>query len=206
MRDKNLDKFEFVLADKKVPLVTLDNKWYLLFDGDLRTFTLTNLEKKLNKLLRRQGQLYNELKEMENAKKTLMDKILENMDADVDDINDSLKVKKLDASKRLINDLNDKMASAEKELEELPEKIDKTNKTLLIEGMRICYNAMKNNKDNIEEINTWIANIRIELKKNVIRKQEMEEETIQMYSYMHDILGFEIVDIFDLYNEAPPIE
>ncbi len=206
MRDKNLEKFESVLADKKIPLVTLDNKWYLLFEGDLRTFTLTNMEKKLNKLLRRQGQLFNEIKDMENAKKTLMDKILESMDADVDEVNGALKTKKLEASKKLINDLNNKIVSSEKELEELPEKINQTNKSLLVEGMRICYYAMKNNKDKIEEINTWIANIRIELKKNVVRKQEMEEETVQMYSYMHDILGFEIVDIFDLYNEAPPIE
>lgn len=206
MKDKSLDKFEVALEDKKVPLVTLDNKWYVLFDGDLRTFTLTTLEKKLNKLLRRQGHLFNELKDLEYAKKTLMDKILENMDATNDNVNGELKVKKLNASKKLINDLNNKIVSSEKELEELPDKIDKINKTLLVEGMRICYNAMKNNKKSIEEINTWIQNVRVELKKNVVRKQEIQEETNQMYSYMHDILGFKIVDIFDMYNEAPPEE
>lgn len=206
MRDKSLDKFEAALANKKVPLVTLDNKWYVLFDGELRTFTLTNLENKLNKLLKRQGQLFNDLKELENAKKTLMDKILENMDPDENNENGILKSKKLDASKKLISDLNHKIADSEKELEELPEKIDKTNKTLLIEGMRICYNAMKTNKKNIEQINAWIEEVRIELKKNVVRKQEIQDETNQMYSYMHDILGFEIVDVFDMYNEAPSKE
>jgi hypothetical protein len=206
VKNKSLDKFEVALEDKKVPLVTLDNKWYVLFDGDLRTFTLTTLEKKLNKLLRRQGHLFNELKDLEYAKKTLMDKILENMDATNDNVNGELKVKKLNASKKLINDLNNKIVSSEKELEELPDKIDKINKTLLVEGMRICYNAMKNNKKSIEEINTWIQNVRVELKKNVVRKQEIQEETNQMYSYMHDILGFKIVDIFDMYNEAPPEE
>jgi chromosome segregation ATPase len=206
MRDKSIERFEVVLADKKVPLVTLDNKWYVLFDGDIRTFTLTNLEKKLNKLLRRQGQLYNELKEMEIAKKTLMDKILENMDINPGNSNSSLKARKLDASSKLINDLNNKIANSEKELEELPLEIDKTNKTLLVEGMRICYHALKTNKKNIEEINKWIENVREELKKNVVKKQEIQDETNQMYSYMHDILGFEIVDIFDMYNEAPSKE
>jgi len=206
MKDKNIDKFEAALADKKVPLVTLDNKWYQLFDGELRTMTLTSLENKLNKLVKRQGQLYNELKEMENAKKTLMDKILENMDPDIDNSSGILKGKKLDASTKLINELNHKMAAGEKELDELPDKIDKMNKTLLIEGMRICYHALRTNKKNIENIEAWIASVREELKKNVVRKQQIEEENIQIYSYMHDILGFEIVYIFDMYDEVPPIE
>lgn len=202
MKDKNSYKFEEALKNKKVPLVTLDNKWYLLFDSNLRTFTMTNLEKKLNKLLRRQGQLYNELKEMENAKKTLMDKILENMDADEDSVNGDLKNKKLGASSKLINDLNNKIVSREKELEELPNLIDQVNKSLLIEGMRVSYNAMKINKKNIEEIDAWIEDVRMELKNNVVKKQEIQEETNQIYSYMHDILGFEILDIFDMYDEA----
>ncbi|MFA9377355.1 MAG: hypothetical protein ACERKZ_11455 [Lachnotalea sp.] len=206
MKDKSLVKFEAALEGKKVPLVTLDNKWYILFESNLRTSALTNLEEKLNKLLRRQGHLFHEIKEMENAKQTLLDKILENMDTSSDDMHGGIKNKKLMASKKLINELNVKIANSEKELEDLPEIINKVNKTLLVEGMRICYNAMKINKQNIEEINTWIENIRVELKKNVVRKQEIQEETNQMYSYMHDILGFKIVDVFDLYNEAPSQE
>jgi predicted RNase H-like nuclease (RuvC/YqgF family) len=206
VRDKNSDKFEAALEGKKVPLVTLDNKWYTLFDGNLKTFTMTNLEKKLNKLLGRQGQLYHELKEMEAAKQKLIDKILENMDAAEDEINGNFKSKKLSASQKLIRDLNNKIVNSEKELEELPDLIDKTNKMLLIEGMRICYNTMRSNKKSIEEIDAWIESVRIELKKTVIRKQEIQEESNQMYSYMHDILGFEIVDLFDMYNEALPKE
>jgi predicted RNase H-like nuclease (RuvC/YqgF family) len=206
MKDKNIDKFEAALLDKKVPLVILDNKWHQLFQGELRTLTLTNLENKLNKLLRRQGQLYNELKEMESAKKTLMDKILENMNPEADKPSGILKGKKLDASRRLITDLNQKLSAGEKELEELPIKIDDVNKMLLIEGMRICYKALRDNKQSIKQIDAWIYSVREELKKNVVKKQQIEEENIQMYSYMHDILGFEIVDIFDMYDEAPPVE
>lgn len=206
MREKNLDRFETALNDKKIPLVTLDQKWYLLFDKNLRTFTLTNLEKKLNKLLRRQGQLYNDLKEMENAKKTLMDKILENMDPNEDEADGDFKIKKLDASQRLIKDLNTKIISGEQELKNLPGEIDRVNKRLLIEGMSICYDAMKANKKNIEAINKWIEDVRKELKNNVVKKQEIQDETNQIYSYMHDILGFEVLDVFDLYHDEAPSE
>ncbi|PXV95771.1 hypothetical protein C8E03_101401 [Lachnotalea glycerini] len=206
MKEKNLDKFERALEGKKVPIVTLDNKWYLLFDNNLKTFTMNSLEKKLNKLLGRQGQLYNDLKEMEAAKKTLMDKILENMNPNEDEVYGNVKNKKLDASQKLIRDLNSKMIDSEKELEELPNTIDTVNKMLLIEGMRICYNTMKDNKLKLTEIDEWIEKVRMQLKENVIRKQEIQDESNLMYSYMHDILGFEIVDLFDMYNEALPEE
>lgn len=207
VKDKNLDRFEQALKDKKIPIVTLDHKWYELFNNNLRTFTLTNLEKKLNKLIKRQGQLYNDLKEMEKAKKTLMDKILENMDPDETKVDKELKIKKLEASKKLIKDLNSKIENGEKELDELPNEIDRVNKRLLIEGMKICYDAMKVNQKNIERINEWIEGVRIELKNNVVKKQEIQDETNQIYSYMHDIFGFEVLDVFDLYhNEAPSEE
>ena len=53
----------------------------------------------------------------------------------------------------------------------------------------------------IEKIAEWIAKIRIELKKNVIRKQEREWLNQEMYAYMHDIFGPEVIEIFDMtYN------
>ncbi|WP_099467994.1 coiled-coil domain-containing protein [Konateibacter massiliensis] len=205
-RERNLEKFEEALKGKKVPLVTLDNKWYELFDKELRTFTMTSLEKKLNKLIRRQGQLYNELKEMESAKKTLMDKILENMDPNEDESISDLKNKKLDASQKLIKDLNNKITSGEQELEQLPIEIDMVNRTLLIEGMRVCYNAMKEDKKHIEAIDAWIEDVREKLKENVGMKQDIKDEINRIYSYMHDILGFEVLNVFDLYHEEAPTE
>ena len=41
--------------------------------------------------------------------------------------------------------------------------------------------------------------MRDELKRMVIEKQEMEEENARIYSYMHDILGSEVIELFDQY-------
>ena len=49
-----------------------------------------------------------------------------------------------------------------------------------------------------EEIGKWIDEFRIELKKNVVRKQDREMENHRLYSYMHDIFGTEVIDIFDM--------
>ena len=67
--------------------------------------------------------------------------------------------------------------------------------------MDICYKAMAENTEEILRISDWITKVRIELKKNVIRKQEKEWLNQEMYAYMHDIFGPEVIEIFDMaYN------
>ena len=43
-----------------------------------------------------------------------------------------------------------------------------------------------------------ISKVRIELKKNVIRLHETEMENYNLYSYMHQIFGPEVIEIFDV--------
>ena len=51
---------------------------------------------------------------------------------------------------------------------------------------------------NQKEIDDWIANIRVELKKNVIRKQNRDINNREIYSYLHDIFGAEVLDLLIL--------
>ena len=60
---------------------------------------------------------------------------------------------------------------------------------------------MQENTEEIEKIARWVAEIRIELKKQLVRKQEMEQKNHEIYSYMHDVFGAEVVNLFDMrYN------
>ena len=50
--------------------------------------------------------------------------------------------------------------------------------------------------------NTWdFGPVGVELKKNIIKKQKREINNRQIYSYMHDIFGVDILNIFDLRQE-----
>ena len=40
--------------------------------------------------------------------------------------------------------------------------------------------------------------MRIELKKNVVRKQQKELYNQELYTYMHDIFGPDVMELFDL--------
>ena len=84
---------------------------------------------------------------------------------------------------------------------ELPRSIEEVNRELMIHTMELCYDKLSANTDEIEEIANWIHNIRIELKKNLIKKQEKEFYNAELYSFMHDIFGPDVVELFDMRYE-----
>ena len=192
------EQFELSLRGKDVPALTLDQKWYHLL-GKVGDEDIRGLEKKLNELLKRQGKINTETREIKKVKRRLMDEIVSLMDEHQGGSDDA--ESKITENKRLLKECNDKLDSYEDEMIELPRMIDSVNKELLCITMEHCYETMQENTDDIEELEDWIRNIRIELKKNLIRKQEKEAKNHEIYKYMHDIFGADVVDLFDMrYN------
>ena len=105
---------------------------------------------------------------------------------------------KIEENKRLINECNDKIKIYQDEALDYPVRIETVNAELMIETMKVCYENMRLNEHHINSIGKWIADVRVELKKNVVRKQEMEIANQEIYSYMHDIFGADVIDIFDM--------
>lgn len=193
---KSEEKYMTALAGKKIAAVTLDHKWHQLFTRVEKTRRITEKEQELNDLLRRQGKCTTETKSIRKLKKKMMDEIVAMMEKQ-----DAASIKKTEDNKRLINECNEKMEQYQDELLELPKMIDEVNKELMAETMRICYENMHANEKDIKEIADWIAEVRVELKKNVVRKQEMEIANQEIYSFLHDIFGSDVIDLFDMkYN------
>ncbi|MBQ7588599.1 MAG: hypothetical protein IJT37_11315 [Lachnospiraceae bacterium] len=190
------EKFKAALADKHIPVLILDNKWHKLFKRSGTTPQIEELEKELTALLKRQGKLNSEIKNIKKLKGELMQNIVSSMDG-----TDDKSEKKVSESKRLINESNEKMEAYEDELLELPREIDRVNRELMIQSMALCYDQLSENTDEIEEIADWIHKIRIELKKNIIKKQEKEFLNAELYTYMHDIFGPDVMEIFDMRYE-----
>ncbi|MDE6890317.1 MAG: hypothetical protein K2P50_00790, partial [Lachnospiraceae bacterium] len=86
----------------------------------------------------------------------------------------------------------------EDELLTLPREIDEVNLDLMMATMDVCYDRLKENETEIAEIARWAAQIKEELKEKLVRKQEMESMNQSLYSYMHDIFGVDVIDIFDM--------
>ena len=188
------------LKEKKIPILTLDNKWHRLFTQTNPNKTILRLEEELNDLLKKQGKATTESKDIKRLKKKLMQEIVENAEGTAEG-NNQKALKKLEDNKRLINECNERLAMYEDQLIELPGEIDRVNRELMLQTMDICYDTLKANEAEIEETAKWVAAIRVELKKRLIRKQEMELMNQELYSYMHDIFGAEVIEIFDMKYE-----
>lgn len=197
--DKRENTFKTALEGKKIPMLTLDNKWYKLFDHTEKTGSIKRKEQELNALIKKQGQLVTGSKDIKKLKKKLMQEIVSLMEAD-----DAGSAKKVEENKRLIEECNEKLEAYEEELLDLPREIDQVNYALMVETMQLCYVTLHENADFIEEISDWITSIRIELKKKIVRKQEKEIENQKLYAYMHDIFGADVIEIFDMQYMPEP--
>lgn len=204
---RKYEEYAQALRGKNIPVLTLDHKWHLLFSAADVTPTIQQMEEELNSLLKRQGKLNTEMKDIRRIKKKLMEEIVPLVD-ELEQTNDPKLEKKIEDHKRLINECNEKMESHKDELLDLPKEIEKVNYKLMLATMEICYDKIKENTEEIEEVSEWITQVRVELKKKIIRKQEKEQQNQDLYSYMHAIFGAEVIDIFDMkYNpENKPLK
>lgn len=191
-----VEEFRRAIKERKVPIVVLDQKWHRLFAIHGKTSEIKDAEAKLNELLARQGKANTELKELKKLKNQLMGSIVQNMDeASAKDIKKH--EKKMEESKRLIDEINEKMENYEDDLMQLPKLIKEANDELMLLSMDYFYEKLDVNKAQAKEIEDWINNIRVELKKNIIRKQNREINNREIYGYLHDVFGPEILDLFD---------
>lgn len=189
------------LSRTKVPVLVLDQKWHRLFALSGKPDEVNRLETALNDLLERQGQLNNDIKDMKKVKSRLMENIVQNMEGAHEENAGDLSSRKLEEDGRLIDEINEKIAEHEDELLELPRQIQDINRSLMVATMNYCYQKLRDNVSEIDEITEWITQVRIDLKKNIIKKQNREINNRQIYSYMHDIFGAQILDLFDLKEE-----
>ena len=168
---KNEKDFKKALENVNIPILTLDNTWHRLFTQTEASEEITELSEELNNLLKKQGKLNTDTKEVKVLKKRLMDEIVVNMDELKSTPSKKLE-KKLEDNKRLIEECNQKLEDFENESYDIPKMITEVNYRLMLETMKVCYEQIQENNTDIEEISKWVEEIRVELKKKVVTKQQ----------------------------------
>ena len=185
------------LEGKSIPILTLDNKWHQLFTQTEMTPEIEALADQLNSLVERDGKLRTETKNIKKLKKKMLGEIVPLRDQA--NKSGSAQIEhEISERTRLINECNEKLASRQDELMDLSREIYDVDYKLMIETMKACYETLHENTDEIKGLDQWISQVRVELKKNVIRLQEREMENYNLYSYMHQIFGPEVIELFDM--------
>jgi uncharacterized coiled-coil DUF342 family protein len=200
MADITRDFVKGKAAFNNIPILTLNERYYKLFpEGEEKPEVIRALEDKVNALMRKEGQINNDIKDVKKIKARLMKNVVDTMD--ITDEDDPKHSRKMDESHRLIQEAKSKISSLEDEAEEVPKKLRKANQELMIATVQYCYGKMNANGREIKSLDRWIADARVKLKKNLLIKQEKEEQNNQMYQCLHDILGHEAMGLLDVRNE-----
>ena len=194
-KDKKAN-FNHIVKDKKLPILTLDGRWHELFTEEQKSPEMKELEQKVNNLLKKQGKLVNDIKDMKKLKNNLLNEIRENMNIG-NDAASRAKEKKLDKNKQFVNELNVKIDNAMEELADIPYQIKEVNEELMAVSINSFYDCIESNKEELKEVAAWISEMREELKRKILLKQELETRNTKIYTYMHDILGRELMELFD---------
>ncbi len=199
-------EFKKALTGKKVPILVLDQKWHRLFAIHGKTEEIQQIEGELNSLLAQQGKVNTELKDLKKLKSRLMSNIVQNMEDGNGDIDSKTREKTLEQDKKLIDDINVQIDEKEDLLLEIPGKIKEVNEQLMILSMDYFNEKIVTNREESRQIDEWISNIRIELKKNIVRKQNRDINNKEIYSYLHDIFGPEVIELFDIAYDDPMVD
>lgn len=188
--------FTEMFRSKKIPILTLDERWLALFPEQEMSAGMKQLRDKLNNLLKKQGKTVDDIKNLKRVKKDLMQEIVDNMEVD-DSLLGKIKGKKLEKNQKLILDIKDELIEREDKLADLPYEIRNVNAELMSASALICYGKLENNNRQVKQLEESIANMRIQLKEMILKKQDLETETNAIYSYMHDVLGANTMEILD---------
>lgn len=196
MRKQQDNSFEMAvrkaLKGREIPILVLDTRWHRLFPQGEKPADIEALEDRLNELLKKQGRLVNEIKDLKKAKKKLMDSIVAGMEGSSERDN-----RKKENQQRLLLETKDRIQQDSDELMEIPYGIKDINEKLMIIGAKYCFERLSNGDQMIQELTDEIRALQAELTDKKEFRENLEESMDSAYSLMHGLLGHDIMNLFD---------
>lgn len=193
-RRKEENRYEKILSkiqNLRLPLLTLDRKWYSLFH-DNKPKSIQNLEKELNEVIKSQARIKEEKQKLNKLKQKLMQQIIENMNAS----ENSVGFKKMEKSRDLIEEINDKLILLENDELDIPLKMREKNAELAMETMELFYDGIADDLEEITELEQWIRETREELKRKLELYDKKIQKTKDITSYFDNLLGPDITHMY----------
>ena len=120
------DKYVQAIDGKKIPILTLDQKWHRLFTQTGVSAEIKRKEEKVNELLKKQGGLQTRQKDIKRLKNKLMQEVLSSMEGE-----EKPKGRSREENGKLIEECNEKLEEGGAALLEVEKKLEKENRELI---------------------------------------------------------------------------
>ena len=93
--------------------------------------------------------------------------------------------------------INAKVVENEDSLALLPVQIKRVNEELLLETLHCVYEQVDINRERIAVLDGYIENIRADLSRKLLEKQNREEYNHEIFSSLKDLVGMRPIDMYE---------
>ncbi len=191
------DDYKKMIDGLDVPILTLDHNWHRIFGQGRLTPELKVLEDEVNELLKRQGKVNTEVKQIRVLKKKLMDEIVE-ATASFQESQDTADEKKIEENKRLVDECNEKLEAMNDDLLDIPRELEIANRKLMLATLETAYERFHENSRRMSEIDLWLNDFRAQLRERIVERQKGEVDNYFMYLFMSEYFHDKTKDLFEL--------
>lgn len=199
MFSKFISLDENVLRRNRIPLLINEPEWVELF-GDINNRQIQSTKAELIQLISKEKELETYSKRIQKKKAKHMKMILEvsNVVNDEDNNNDKTKnIKLLDQYKEEILHINKEVEEIKFQLEVFPKEIREANFQLLNATVQYGYDELKHKEKEFDKAVTEIESLRLKLREALKTKHDNEEWINDTYTFLHGILGSEVIEKLD---------
>ncbi|MDR7856574.1 hypothetical protein [Tissierella sp.] len=179
----------------RVPILYKDPSWNKLF-GKTDDRNIQTAKEELMQLVAKEKEMEYEVKKLQSQKSKYMKMILGVSDS-VNNENKVENVSLLDEYKERIYNINEELEELKFQLEIIPKDIKETNIKLLNATIQYGYDELKYKQKIVDQSVEEIESLKKRLTEAIDTKHDYDEWINETYTFLHGILGREIIDKID---------
>lgn len=184
-----------VLENRKLPIVLLDPLWYTVKE-QIKSKVIDEKEKQLQESLKEQARLNTDYKEYNKVKQNFLKQILA-LSGEVQGEDGDKKIEELNKLHQSTLEVNSRLESIEKRLEEVDAQVEATNKELVGEMVAVGYEYIDMHRQKEIKLESEIEALRAEMLHKTNEKKQSEKFLKDIYNYLHNIVGQQQIEIID---------
>ncbi len=185
-----------IVSKRGLPILTQSDIWKEL-SSKSKTPEMAQMEKKLSDLVYQEQVMKRQFSAIMDEKKKAMGRILA-LSEEAHINKNPYAVEKMKESEKLIKDINEKVEVLADRLRDIPFAIQEANVALLKESLKDFYKDIREGNKRKVDVDLEINQLRKKLNELRGEKDDIETKSKKIYSYLHDLLGPEHMEILDM--------
>lgn len=173
---------------KNLPILILDSDWLTFYSKNKQNTELKELETQLRELMKQQGKFNDDIKKLVTNKKAILARMLADSNKVAEKGSVSAKAE-LDKSRNNVDKINTAINDLEKQSDEIPDLIEKTNNQLFQASVKIAYNSMSKNMKEVRKYEENIDKLRTQLNEEIAKKEKLEATFQDSKDFLNDYIG-----------------